>query len=137
MAAVIAGWIAGYAMAILTTFALTFLAVKSPDLGAMKRWFPEMNPLLIAIPASILTTLTWTMAGLGFASAYELLDLGTKNAALGAPSGPFLIGIAAIGLMPLPFLLLVLRRFWYIWLVMSLSFIGIFGWFMPIMAREL
>ena len=137
MAAVISGCIAGYAMAILTTFALTFLAVKSPDLGAMRRWFPEMNPLLIAVPASILTHLMWTMAGLGLASAYELLDLGSKNPALGAPSGPFLIGMAAIAFMPLPFLLLILQRFWYVWLFMSLSFIGLFGWLMPIMAREL
>ena len=136
MEAVIAGWTAGYAMSILSTAALVFLFVKMPDMGAVRRWFPDMSPTLLAVPASIGTMFAWTMAGIVIASVYDVLELRNQSSFLGAPSAPFLIAMGALGLMPLPVLLLVARRYWWLWCGMSFVFVGLFGWFMPIAAER-
>lgn len=135
MEAVISGWVAGYAMAILSTIAITFLAVKA-DLAAVTRWFPDMKPVLIAVPASIGTFMLWTIAGLGLGALYNLLDLESQAGFLGAPSGPFVAGLAVVAIMPLPFLVLVLRKYWWLWAAMSASFTALFGWLMPLMAQR-
>lgn len=137
MAAVMAGWAAGYAMAILSTAAFTHLLVKAKDPGIVGRWLGEGSPtLLVAVPASIGTVLAWTMIGLALGSMYEVTDAGAQMNALGSPSAPFLIGVAAIALIPVPMLALFWRRHWWLWCGMSGAFLGLFGWLMPILAER-
>jgi hypothetical protein len=69
-------------------------------------------------------------------SAYELLELQDSGGVLFAPSAVFLIGMAALALMPLPFLLLVWPRSWWVFVAMSLGFVGLFGWTMPLLAER-
>jgi hypothetical protein len=138
VAAVIAGWIAGYAMAILSTFAVTFLFLKAKDPTILgRRFFPEgVPPTLIAVPASLAAFLLWTIIGLVLGSAYEVLDLQSKANALGSPSAPFLIAIAALAIIPLPLLILIWPRRWPVYVLMSGSFLGLFGWLMPLLAER-
>ncbi len=134
MAVVLAGWIAGYVMAMLSTAALTYLVVTTPDLGRLNDWFSGSRGLSV-VPFSVGTTLLWTMAGLALASLYQVLDLESQPDVLGSPSAPFLIGVAALAVMPLPFLMLVSRKRWWLYCAMSGAFLGLFGWLMPILAR--
>lgn len=127
MEAVIAGWVAGYAMAILTTAALSYLAI-GPGRAAFERFAGSgMAPALVAVPASIGSFLAWTMAGLVLGMIYDLADLSAV---------PFFIGMVALALMPLPFLLLLSPRQWWLWAGMSGAFVGLFGVLLPFLAAR-
>ena len=130
-----AGWIAGYIMALLSTAALTYLVFSVKDTGRFSEWLPE-NRALSAVPFSVGTTLVWTMAGLVLASAYQLLDLADQPGLAGSPSLPWLLGVVALALMPLPFLVLVWRGHWWLFAAMSGAFLVLFGWLMPLLAGD-
>jgi hypothetical protein len=38
--------------------------------------------------------------------------------------------------LPIPPLMLFARKFWWIWVGMSASFLGLFGWVMPVLAER-
>jgi hypothetical protein len=135
--AVIAGWVAGYAMAMASTLALTLLAIRSRESRVLKRWVDSgVSTALLAVPIFMGAVLGWTMAGLILGAAYELGDLGSRGDALGSPSGPFLLGVAALAWLPLPPLLIFWRRYWWLWCGMSGAFLGLFGWLMPLLAER-
>jgi len=135
--AVIAGWVAGYAMAILTTIALTIVAVRGNGLAGFRTLIPEgVSPVLVAVPVSLGAFVLWTIAGLGLAMFYELASLGDEADALGSPSAPFLIMAAAAALIPLPLMVLLWRRNWWVWCALSAAFLGLFGWLMPVLAER-
>lgn len=137
MNAVIGGWAAGYVMAILSTLALTYLAFQpGPQKFVQKRIDPEVPGLLLAVPISIGTTVIWTMAGLVLASAYVLGGFDDGPGALGAPSWQFALIMAVLALLPIPVLLVLSGRLWWLWLAMSLAFAGLFGWLMPLLAER-
>jgi hypothetical protein len=136
--AVLGGWMCGYAMAILSTFALTYLAVQ-PGLVekyAHRYFGPEMPGMLLAVPISIGTGVLWTMAGLILASAYVLGGFKEMPGALGAPSWQWLTIMVTLAVLPLPPLLLIAGRMWWLWITMSVSFAGLFGWLMPLAAER-
>jgi hypothetical protein len=134
--ALIAGWVAGYTMAILSTLALTYLAFAWGGTGrGVRRWWPgDVSPLLIAVPASLGTTVAWTMVGLALASFYRVAGLGSGPGFLGAPSAAFLAAVAGLGATPLPILWLLWPRHWWVWCGMSAAFVLLFGWSMPLLA---
>jgi hypothetical protein len=135
--ALIAGWVAGYAMAMASTLALTFLAIRSRESRALKRWVDsEVSTALLAVPIFLGAMLGWTMAGLILGAVYEVGDLGSRADFLGSPSGPFLLGVVALAWLPLPPLLIFWRRYWWLWCGMSGAFMGLFGWLMPLLAER-
>ncbi len=135
MEAVIAGWLLGYAMAIASTAALTFLVTRQRDASILSRWFsPDVPGALLAVPISIGTTLGWTMIGLVLGSLYEVGDFEGRRDILGSPSGVFTLIILALAWFPLPPLVIFFRRYWWVWLAMSLLFVVLFGWAMPLLA---
>lgn len=137
MDAVIAGWMAGYVMALLSTAALTYLAVRAADLGAIGRWLGEgASPALLAVPASLGTAMFWTFAGLLIGVAYDVGGMEDEPGVLGAPSAAFVVGMAAVAVLPLPVLLLLWPRRWWLWGSMSAAFLGLFGWLTPILAER-
>ncbi|MBI2767367.1 MAG: hypothetical protein HYX53_15845 [Chloroflexi bacterium] len=137
METVIAGWAAGYMMAILTTAALTFLVASAAGGSVIRRWLEADTPaILSAVPISIGTSLLWTMLGLVLAATYELGGFADGAGAAGAPSLSFAIGAAALGWMPVPLLTLLWRRHWWIWCGLAGSFTLLFGWVMPLLAAR-
>ena len=133
MEVVLAGSIAGYIMALLSTAALTYLVFSAKDPGRLSNWLPE-NRALSAVPFSVGTTLVWTMAGLVLASAYRVLGAAEQRDFAGNPSLPWLLGMVGLAAMPLPFLALVWRRHWWLFAAMSGAFLGLFGLLMPVLA---
>lgn len=137
MNAVLGGFMAGYSMAILSTFALTFLATRARAESFVQRFFAaEVPGALLAVPIFIGAQLGWTMLGLVFGSIYEVGGFDAKPGALGAPSWAFLMLMGTIAWLPLPPLVLFGRQYWWLWLTMSLAFTGLFGWFMPVVAER-
>lgn len=137
MGEVVAGWAAGYAMSIISTFALVYLLLVGRESRFIVRYtIGEMNPLILSIPASIGSFFGWTMIGLVLGSAYKVGGFAEHEGALGSPSGSFLLGMAALAALPLPAQLLFWPERWWLWLAMSATFVGLFGWFLPIMAEQ-
>ena len=137
MNAVIGGWVAGYAMAVLSTIALTYLAMRPGAASFMGRWLAvDVSKTLVAIPIFVGTTLAWTMAGLILGSGYKVGGFENKPGALGAPSWAFLLIVVALAWLPLPILVALGRRYWWLWSGMSLAFVGLFGWLMPVLAER-
>jgi hypothetical protein len=135
--AVLGGWAAGYAMAILSTFAFTYLALQPGLQKFVQRWIdPQVPGFLLAVPISIGTTVLWTMAGLMLASAYVLGGFEDKPGALGAPSWQFALITLVLAFLPVPILFALSRRLWWLWFSMSLAFAGLFGWLMPVLAER-
>jgi hypothetical protein len=135
--AVVGGWVAGYAMAVLSTIALTYLAMRPGAAAFAGHWLAvDVSRTLVAIPIFVGTTLAWTMAGLILGSAYRVGGFDEKAGAMGAPSWVFLLLIGAIAWLPLPVLVLLGRRYWWLWCSMSLAFVGLFGWLMPVLAER-
>jgi len=126
---------AGYAMAILSTFALTYLAIQPGPQKAIQKYL-DVPGMLLAVPISIGTGVIWTMIGLVMGSFYEVGSFDERPGALLAPSWVFLLIVGAFAWFPLPVLWLVSRKFWWLWLGMSLSFLVLFGWLMPVAAER-
>lgn len=134
---VIAGFVCGYAMALLSTAAFTYLLVKTKSPPLVRQLLHEETPIgLAAVPLSMGTALIWNMAGLMIGSAYRVLDAGEMADFLWSPSGPFLAGMAVIAVLPLPFLVLMWPRHWWVYVTMSLAFVGCFGWAMPLLGER-
>ena len=137
MNALIAGWAAGYAMAIATTFALVFLLTRVSRTGWLDRFFAHEAPFaLVSVPISIGATLGWTMIGLILGAFWLVGGFESKPGALGSPSWQFTLVAGAMALLPLPPLVMFFRRYWWLWTTMSILFAGLFGWFMPLLAKR-
>lgn len=134
MSAVIAGWIAGYATAIIWTVVFMVLLVRSKGPNLVERMLGEGTPMgIAAIPITLGLTYGWTIVGLVVAIVYDVAALWEARNILGSPSGPVLFTAAVLALMPLPFLLLQWPRQWWAWAILSSTFLGIWGWGFPIM----
>ncbi|MGH2632659.1 MAG: hypothetical protein ACRDG3_04545 [Tepidiformaceae bacterium] len=138
LSAIIAGWVAGYVMALASTGVLVFLTVRLSGEGELlDRWVSREVPRpLLAVPIFLGTTLLWTMMGLVLGSIYEVGGFADKPGVLGAPSWVFLLLVAAVAWLPLPPLVIFARRFWPLWCGMALMFIALFGWLMPLLAAR-
>lgn len=137
MSAVIGGWIAGYAMAIVCTLVFTYLLVKSEGPNFIERMLGEGTPVgIAAIPLSIGLMYGWTILGLGVGIIYHVAGLGDVGSALFSPSWPVLFSSCVLGLLPLPFALLTWPGRWWSHCLLSGSFVGLFGWAFPVMAAQ-
>ncbi len=133
MEAVIAGWAAGYAMAIASTIALSFLAWRGRDGSLMARFAAgEMNPLLLSVPIFMFTSVAWTIGGVVAGSAYRLAGLDDGD----WPGSPFFALVVGVAALPLPPLLLLWPRYWWLWLLMCAVFLALFGGLMPALASR-
>lgn len=135
--AVLGGLVAGYAMGLASTIALTFLATRVRDASFIERWVARDVPgMLLAVPLFAGAAIGWGMVGLLLGSFYEISGFAEKPGALGAPSWAFLLMVTAVAWLPLPILVLVGRRYWWLWGSMSLCFVVLFGWLMPLLAER-
>ncbi len=138
MNTLIAGWVAGYLMAVASTIVLVFLTVRfSTPGGLLDRWVANEVPRpILAVPIFVGTTLAWTLAGLILAMFYELADMAARPNGLGSPSWPFTFMMLVLAVLPLAPLAVLARRYWWLWCGMSALFLGLFGWAMPLLAER-
>ncbi len=134
---IVAGWVAGYAMALITTIALTYLVLQMREAPLLQRWVSgEVPGVLLAVPVSLGSMLGWTMVGIAIGSVYRVGGLGSQPDALGSPSYPFSLAMVIVALFPLLPLLLLAPRYWWVWAGLAASFAGLFGWLMPVLAAR-
>lgn len=131
--AVIAGWVAGYAMAIASTLALTFLVWRAQGAPWLDRMVSqEVNPALLAVPIFLGASIGWTMVGLLAGSAYRLAGLDEE----GWPGSAFYVVLVLVMAFPLLPVLFFWPRYWWIWTGLAAAFLGAFGGLMPALASR-
>lgn len=135
MGAIIAGWIAGYAMATISSVALAYVVVSGgggkfahDSLAAGTR-----GPIAAA-GIFLVGSLAWTLFGVALGIAWALASFDDWPDALGSSSGPFTFAVLALAWLPVPPLVLLARRYWWVWAGLAASFAGLFGWLMPALA---
>ena len=137
MAAVIAGWVAGYTMAIVSTVALTYLIVRLPDATILDRFVDREVPRsLLAVPISIGMVIGWTLLGLVAGIVFTVADLDAARPGLGSPSLGFTAAMVAFAVAPTAVLIVLWPRQGWIWVLLAASFAGTFGWLMPVLATR-
>ena len=135
MEALIAGWTAGFAMALVSTATLVYLLVGHEDAPFVRLLLPEqLPPAIAAVPISVAMMLGWPLVGLLFGGGFALF--GPEDGDSPVPSVPYLIGIVATGLVPLVFLMLFWPRRWWLWTGMTAVFVALFGVAMPLLATR-
>ena len=135
MNAVLGGWLMGNAMAILSTVALTYLGFQ-PAIHRFIQKYLDVPELLLAVPFSIGAAVVWAFLGTALGALYKIAGFEDEPGALLAPSWAFLVFVVVLGLVPLGPLLVIGRRYWWIWGGMSASFVALFGWAMPLLAER-
>ncbi len=136
MGAVIAGWAAGHAMAIVTTVAAIYLLTQASPKILDRLVDPEVSRALLGVPVFIGAKLAWTIVGLAIGSIYEVGGFSGGKGMLFAPSIGFAGAMVAVGLMPVGILAALWSRFWWLWLLLAISFAAAFGWGMPVLAAQ-
>ncbi len=135
MAALIAGWLAGAVIAMLTTASAAGLALRARDAALVERWIArEVPATLLAVPIFAGAVVLWTLIGLGAGAIYEVADLAARPDGLGSPSAAFTIAAAALGAAPALLLGILWPRLWWLWSAHAAAFAGLFGWMLPHLA---
>jgi hypothetical protein len=134
MAEVFAGFISGYAMAVITTPILSFRLVKlRMESGLMARLLPSgTSAVSVSIILHGALAMTWT--ALGLLLGLVLYGMRGEGEALGSLNGPYTLFVAALFVAlgaPLAALLVPARR---VLISATLLAILVFGWLTPYLA---
>jgi hypothetical protein len=135
MAEVFAGFLAGYAMAVVSTPPLSVLLLRlRAESPALERVFPVgVSAVGVSVLLHGALTMVWT--ALGLVLGMTLLAMEGAGGALGSLNGPFTLFVAGLFLAlgaPLFALLVPVRRLIALTLVAAVL---LFGWLMPYLAE--
>jgi hypothetical protein len=137
MGAVIAGFAAGYTMAIFTTIAITYLITRPGTTGLIDRILdPEVPRGLVAVPVFVGASLLWPLIGLVIGSIYEVAGFADGPAAMGTKNIGFAAAMVVVGVLPVPVLVALWARHWWLWLGMGALFALAFGWMLPVLEAQ-
>jgi hypothetical protein len=135
MAEVFAGFLAGYAMAVVSTPLLSVLLLRLlAESPAIERVLPVgVSAVGVSVLLHGALTMVWT--ALGLVLGMTLLAMDGAGGALGSLNGPFTLFVAGLFLAlgaPLFALLVPVRRLIALTLVAAVL---VFGWLMPYLAE--
>jgi hypothetical protein len=135
MAEVFAGFLAGYAMAVVSTPLLSVLLLRlRAESPSLERVLPVgVSAVGVSVLLHGALTMVWT--ALGLVLGMTLLAMEGAGGALGSLNGPFTLFVAGLFLAlgaPLFALLVPLRRLIALTLVAAVL---VFGWLMPYLAE--
>ena len=136
MSAVIAGTSSGFLMASvfasIGTMAL-FSVVRDPPPGILPV-FARIPPATIAMSVVILAYPVWGVIGVLLGLTYTVSSDLAAGGGMGSPNLMFTASVVVAATMVAVPLGVALKRVRWSVLVMTLAFIGLFGWFLPIFA---
>lgn len=129
----VVGMAAGYAMALLSTAALTYLLHEGIGAGRLDRWIDRGVPrALVAVQVLFASTAAWMLAGTALAALYLGAEFDSGRDGIGSRSLPFTGVMASLAAAPLPPLVYLFPRRWWLWSAMSAAFLVLFGWILPL-----
>ena len=137
MAEVFAGFVCGYAIALLFTplVALTIISARSRVPFLAKAIAPNISAVALTVPISLFAFLIWTAIGMVLGLLYRGAEQNIPQGGLGSPNLLYTALILSFGMSALMIIALGLRRLPWQVLVIGVAFVGGFGWAMPYLAR--
>jgi len=134
---VLAGWIMGYAFALVFT---AFAAVMIVDARSRvpflaKAIAPNISAVMLAVPVSLGAFLGWTLVGMILGLLYRGARDHLAGAGLGSPNWPYTLGVLLAGAAALAVVAYAWRRLRWPVLALTAAFVALFGWAMPYLAR--
>jgi hypothetical protein len=137
MAEVFAGFVCGYAIALLFTplVALTIISARSRVPFLAKAIAPNISAVALTVPISLFAFLIWTAIGMVLGLLYRGAEQNIPQGGLGSPNVLYTALVFSFGTSALMIIALGLRRLPWQVLVIGVAFVGGFGWAMPYLAR--
>jgi len=137
MAEVFAGFVCGYAIALLFTplVALTIINARSRVPFLAKAIAPNISAVALTVPISLFAFLIWTAIGMVLGLLYRGAEQNIPQGGLGSPNLLYTALVLSFGVSALIIIALGLRRLPWQVLVIGVAFVGGFGWAMPYLAR--
>ena len=136
MAEVLAGFICGFVLSLISTPLFAVWIVKSRENVAFVRQAARGVPvLLITIPAANIAFFLWTALGIVLGMALILVERATSQGGLGSPNLLFTVIVLILAVMIFlpPLVLLPSAR--RIVLFLAACFVALFGWVTPYLAE--
>ena len=137
MAEVFAGFVCGYAVALVFTplVALMIVDARSRIPYLAKAIAPNISAVALAVPISLVGFLIWTAIGMVLGLLYRGAEQNIPEGGLGSPNVLYTALVLSFGVSALVLIALTLRRLPWQVAVMGVAFVGGFGWAMPYLAR--
>ena len=137
MKEVFAGFVVGYAYSLLFTafVAVMIINVRSRVPYLAKAIAPNINVVVLAIPVSILAFLGWTLVGMILGLLYRASADNLGGRGLGSPNWPFTLAVLLAGCAVLIVVLYGWRRLPWQASTLIVTFVALFGWAMPYLAK--
>jgi hypothetical protein len=137
MAEVFAGFVCGYAIALLFTplVALTIISARSRVPFLAKAIAPNISAVALTVPISLFAFLIWTAIGMVLGLLYRGAEQNIPQGGLGSPNLLYTALVFSFGTSALMIIALGLRRLPWQVLVIGVAFVGGFGWAMPYLTR--
>src|SRR4030042_4484727 len=130
MAEVFAGFVCGYAVALIFTpvVALTLVNARSRVPYLAKAIAPNISAAALTVPISLFAFLIWTAIGMVLGLLYRGAEQNIAQGGLGSPHLLFTALMVSFGASALVLIALGLRRLRWQVLAMGVAFVGGFGW---------
>jgi len=137
VAEVFAGFVCGYAVALVFTplVALMIVNARSRIPYLAKAIAPNISAVALTVPVSLVGFLIWTAIGMVLGLLYRGAEQNIPEGGLGSPNLLYTALVLSFGGSALMLIALVLRRLPWQVAVMGVAFVGGFGWAMPYLAR--
>jgi len=137
MAEVFAGFVCGYAVALVFTplVALMIVDARSRIPYLAKAIAPNISAVALTVPISLVGFLIWTAIGMVLGLLYRGAEQNIPEGGLGSPNVLYTALVLSFGVSALLLIALALRRLPWQVAVMGVAFVGGFGWAMPYLAR--
>jgi hypothetical protein len=137
MAEVFAGFVCGYAVALVFTplVALMIVNARSRIPYLAKAIAPNISAVALTVPISLVGFLIWTAIGMVLGLLYRGAEQNVPEGGLGSPNVLYTALVLSFGVSALMLIALALRRLPWQVAVMGVAFVGGFGWAMPYLAR--
>ena len=135
MRTILAGWIAGYIMAISVTVSMSWLIVKtSADTSKSSILGSDVDSRIAYVFIHLGASLACTILGLIVGTIYHITVI--RQVCVHSFEPLFLIGVLILTLVSLILLAALWPKRWLLWITQSVVFVAVFGLLVPFLASR-
>ncbi len=136
MSEIIAGTVSGVFMAMVFVgvgSVIVFVLLKNPP-QLLKHLSEQGSVVVFAIPLAFLSQAIWAIVGVVLGLLYRISLGQAPGPGIGSPNLAYTLGVIIVAVVMAPPIFILMRRVWQGLTLLFLSFVGIFGWFLPYFA---
>ena len=112
---------------------MLFALAKNPS-PLSRSLMDKVSPMVLMISLTVLAFLAWTVLGAAIGLVYRASTTGIPGSGMGSPNLTYTLAIVAVGVVGAAPIALLLRRVVVGVAVLTLTFVGVFGWLLPFFA---